>query len=275
MNKHSTAQRHDLQSTPSLAVTRWSWRVRPEYFPPTPVGKLTIPHSITTCTSAFDIHSCAIQWRRASSRCASDIELLRKRSRPTSQAAYCPRWHTCTIIRLKATSSKGDCFSLIWWIQFVNFTGSISLGKQLASLCGQYLKYVILEINSRVLVWTLTIMRWRPSVMELGGKAPAIVLPSADLQLAANHVSSFPQLHYISAMLFGVEKWGFCRFYLGHFLTRGKSACQRKELSSMRKLPKNLSKSSDQRPSRQAGLGAWNWLDREQEKERKVWLTKL
>lgn len=42
--------------------------------------------------------------------------------------------------------------------------------------------------------------------MELGGKAPAIVLPSADLQLAANHVSSFPQLHYISAMLFGVEK---------------------------------------------------------------------
>ncbi|OXG35780.1 aldehyde dehydrogenase [Cryptococcus neoformans Bt120] len=52
-------------------------------------------------------------------------------------------------------------------IRFVNFTGSISLGKQLASLCGQYLK---------------------PSVMELGGKAPAIVLPSANLQLAANHI---------------------------------------------------------------------------------------
>lgn len=52
-------------------------------------------------------------------------------------------------------------------IRFVNFTGSVSLGKQLASLCGQYLK---------------------PSVMELGGKAPAIVLPSANLQLAANHI---------------------------------------------------------------------------------------
>lgn len=144
MREHSTAQYHDLQSIPSLAVTLWSWRVSMEYFPPIPMGKLTFSHSITTCTSAFNLHSCAIQWRRASSRCASNIEFLRRWSGQKSQAAYFSRWHTCTTIPAKATSSKGDCFSLTWWIQFVNFTGSVSLGKQLASLCGQYLKYVII-----------------------------------------------------------------------------------------------------------------------------------
>lgn len=40
--------------------------------------------------------------------------------------------------------------------------------------------------------------------MELGGKAPAIVLPSANLQLAANHVS-FVSIIF-STMIFGVEK---------------------------------------------------------------------
>lgn len=33
---------------------------------------------------------------------------------------------------------------------------------------------------------------FRPSLMELGGKSPAIVLPGADLKLAANNVSPFP-----------------------------------------------------------------------------------
>ena len=31
----------------------------------------------------------------------------------------------------------------------------------------------------------------RPSIMELGAKSPAIVLPSADLKLAANNVRNF------------------------------------------------------------------------------------
>ncbi|WWD03538.1 hypothetical protein V865_001591 [Kwoniella europaea PYCC6329] len=52
-------------------------------------------------------------------------------------------------------------------VRMVNFTGSVRLGKILAAKCGQYLK---------------------PSVMELGGKSVAIVLPSADLELAANNI---------------------------------------------------------------------------------------
>nr|XP_031860470.1 uncharacterized protein CI109_004081 [Kwoniella shandongensis]KAA5527542.1 hypothetical protein CI109_004081 [Kwoniella shandongensis] len=52
-------------------------------------------------------------------------------------------------------------------VRMVNFTGSVKLGRILAEKCGKYLK---------------------PSVMELGGKAPAIVLPSADLELAANNI---------------------------------------------------------------------------------------
>ncbi|ORY33513.1 putative aldehyde dehydrogenase [Naematelia encephala] len=52
-------------------------------------------------------------------------------------------------------------------VGLVNFTGSTSLGRILAAKCGQYLK---------------------PSIMELGGKSPAIVLPDADLELAANNI---------------------------------------------------------------------------------------
>ncbi|WRT70300.1 uncharacterized protein IL334_007298 [Kwoniella shivajii] len=52
-------------------------------------------------------------------------------------------------------------------VKMVNFTGSVRLGKILAAQCGEYLK---------------------PSVMELGGKSVAIVLPSADLKLAANNI---------------------------------------------------------------------------------------
>lgn len=37
--------------------------------------------------------------------------------------------------------------------------------------------------------------------MELGGKAPAIVLPSANLQLAANHVS------FVSIIYFHYDFW--------------------------------------------------------------------
>ncbi|WVW86088.1 hypothetical protein I302_108127 [Kwoniella bestiolae CBS 10118] len=52
-------------------------------------------------------------------------------------------------------------------VRMVNFTGSVKLGKILAAKCGEYLK---------------------PSLMELGGKSVAIVLPSADLKLAANNI---------------------------------------------------------------------------------------
>ncbi|WVR00226.1 hypothetical protein IAU59_007368 [Kwoniella sp. CBS 9459] len=52
-------------------------------------------------------------------------------------------------------------------IRMINFTGSVRLGKILAAKCGEHLK---------------------PSVMELGGKSVAIVLPSADLKTAANNI---------------------------------------------------------------------------------------
>ncbi|WWC64662.1 uncharacterized protein I303_107273 [Kwoniella dejecticola CBS 10117] len=52
-------------------------------------------------------------------------------------------------------------------VKMINFTGSVRLGKILAAKCGEHLK---------------------PSVMELGGKSIAIVLPDADLKLAANNI---------------------------------------------------------------------------------------
>ncbi|ORX33776.1 aldehyde dehydrogenase [Kockovaella imperatae] len=52
-------------------------------------------------------------------------------------------------------------------VRHVNFTGSSGTGSIIASLAGKHLK---------------------PSIMELGGKAPALILPDADLDLAANHL---------------------------------------------------------------------------------------
>jgi acyl-CoA reductase-like NAD-dependent aldehyde dehydrogenase len=48
-----------------------------------------------------------------------------------------------------------------------SFTGSTRVGSIVASLCGKYIK---------------------PVVLELGGKAPAIVCEDADLELAANAI---------------------------------------------------------------------------------------
>ncbi|KAF2008782.1 vanillin dehydrogenase [Aaosphaeria arxii CBS 175.79] len=49
-------------------------------------------------------------------------------------------------------------------VKKINFTGSTAVGSIIASLAGQYLK---------------------PTVMELGGKAPAIICDDADIELAA------------------------------------------------------------------------------------------
>ncbi|WWD19969.1 hypothetical protein CI109_104442 [Kwoniella shandongensis] len=49
----------------------------------------------------------------------------------------------------------------------VNFTGSTNVGSILAGLAGKHLK---------------------PSLMELGGKAPVLLLPSADFRIAASHI---------------------------------------------------------------------------------------
>jgi benzaldehyde dehydrogenase (NAD) len=51
-------------------------------------------------------------------------------------------------------------------IRHVNFTGSTRVGSIIAGLAGQHLK---------------------PSLMELGGKAPTLILPDADIETAASH----------------------------------------------------------------------------------------
>jgi len=53
-------------------------------------------------------------------------------------------------------------------IKKVNFTGSTNVGRIIAKLCGEHIK---------------------PCLMELGGKAPAIVLEDADLKLAAKEIA--------------------------------------------------------------------------------------
>ncbi|KAL7418485.1 hypothetical protein Q5752_006943 [Cryptotrichosporon argae] len=59
-------------------------------------------------------------------------------------------------------------------VRFVNFTGSTRLGRDLAAQCGRHLK---------------------PSVMELGGKSAALVLPGADVDVAANNILFASMFH--------------------------------------------------------------------------------
>lgn len=56
----------------------------------------------------------------------------------------------------------------------VNFTGSTRVGSIFAGLAGRYLK---------------------PTLMELGGKAAALLLPDADLEVAASHSQSAGHVH--------------------------------------------------------------------------------
>lgn len=62
-------------------------------------------------------------------------------------------------------------------IRKVNFTGSSGVGSIIASLCGQHLK---------------------PVLLELGGKASAIVMGDADLENAAKHcaLGAFMNVRY-------------------------------------------------------------------------------
>lgn len=54
-------------------------------------------------------------------------------------------------------------------VRHVNFTGSTRVGSIIASLAGKHLK---------------------PTLMELGGKAPVVLLPDADIEVAASHSGS-------------------------------------------------------------------------------------
>ena len=66
-------------------------------------------------------------------------------------------------------------------VRKINFTGSTAVGKILAEKAGKYMK---------------------PILMELGGKAPAIVLEDADLDLAALEVVKGGFLHVCSSFSF-------------------------------------------------------------------------
>lgn len=59
-------------------------------------------------------------------------------------------------------------------VRHVNFTGSTRVGSIIAGLAGQNLK---------------------PVLMELGGKAPVVVLPDADIPVAASHSESLGACH--------------------------------------------------------------------------------
>ncbi|KAJ9122167.1 hypothetical protein QFC24_004395 [Naganishia onofrii] len=59
-------------------------------------------------------------------------------------------------------------------IRMANFTGSTKVGSIIGSLCGKYIK---------------------PCLLELGGKAPILVLESADLKMAANNIVFGALLH--------------------------------------------------------------------------------
>lgn len=59
-------------------------------------------------------------------------------------------------------------------VRKINFTGSSAVGKKIAELAGKYLK---------------------PVLLELGGKASAIVLEDADLEAAAQGVASGANAH--------------------------------------------------------------------------------
>lgn len=63
-------------------------------------------------------------------------------------------------------------------IRHVNFTGSTRVGSIVAALAGKYLK---------------------PSLMELGGKAPVLLLPDADIKVAASHREWIDHPHQTSS----------------------------------------------------------------------------
>lgn len=70
-------------------------------------------------------------------------------------------------------------------VLFRSFTGSTRVGQIVAQLCGKYLK---------------------PVVLELGGKAPAIVCEDADLKHAANAIKFGGLFHSVRLRLFSVPR---------------------------------------------------------------------
>ncbi|PWN49123.1 ALDH-like protein, partial [Violaceomyces palustris] len=96
----------------------------------------------------------------------------------------CPRAHLCMAQALLDAGLPKGALSVIHvdpkdapevteamishrWVRKVNFTGSTRVGRIIAQTCAKHLK---------------------PCVLELGGKAPVLVLEDADLDVAANNI---------------------------------------------------------------------------------------
>ena len=73
----------------------------------------------------------------------------------------------------------------------VTFTGSETVGKQIGEACGRHVKSVPEPPAGLQSDRTLTVISstmFRPALLELGGKACALVLETADLEAAAHTV---------------------------------------------------------------------------------------
>ena len=73
----------------------------------------------------------------------------------------------------------------------VTFTGSETVGKQIGEACGRHVKSVPqppVGSQSDGTLTDATSTMFRPALLELGGKACALVLETADLEAAAHTV---------------------------------------------------------------------------------------
>ncbi|CAH0033313.1 unnamed protein product [Clonostachys rhizophaga] len=95
------------------------------------------------------------------------VDSFRKAGLPAGVLNYicCPRAAAGTVTEAMVAHPA---------VQRVNFTGSTAVGRLIAALCAKYLK---------------------PAVLELGGKAPMVVLQDADLEEAARAAAFGAMLH--------------------------------------------------------------------------------
>lgn len=101
-------------------------------------------------------------------------------------------------------------------VRKLTFTGSTVTGRKIAQLAAQHIK---------------------PVILELGGKAPTVVLDDADVEKAALGATLGSFIHVSLTFVFRMQK----RMWLT-YPRPVKSACAQNELSSTGLLPMNSAK---------------------------------